>query len=154
MTEAEGKWLEQLFTSPEVYMSCSIKEQCISDVTLTSILVDPITNVLQFTQNIPDKFVPSDKYVVEFCGGDFTAPDYIASVAAGDPNVTLTGPITDVPASYVGLSIKVIYADFGCKFNPVIIRNADWQEKIKLNTRNINYNIAIDLAHNVNIQRN
>lgn len=163
LTEPEALWMEELFTTPELYLS--LKKDCITTTTLDfnnlncDFPPDALSGALQFTTiSIPAGMnIGSSIYVTFTELGLIDGYYNITNIFLGlDELYYITIEYT-CDSSYESTTGTITYTtpiNYVNEFTPYVRTSASWAEKIKKNIRNINYNIEVQPAYSVNIQRN
>lgn len=151
MTERESIWMEELFTSPEVYISDINTYVCFNQVNLVVNLFDEIEIEIPIqSTNTPPAI------------GDFIIVDFETDILYSGPYevlevtetaIIVAGPPDAVPGPIITEGTW-IPSNFVSSLDPVIVKTTSYLEKIKYRTKNIQYNIEIDKAYGINTQRN
>lgn len=150
LSENEGLWMEELFTSPEVYTASINKKYCFTSVSF--VLANAIIYLNDIDLEVGDVILidigEDDTY------GDLNGEFEITAVT--ETSITVTSPFDPVspPANTTTLTGVVLLTDFVSVLEPVILKPTSFDEKKKLNVKNINYTVDIDKASAVNTQRN
>lgn len=146
MSEEEGLFLEELFTSPEVY-ACIMEAPVVYTITgmayddgFTIIAIDAgvkLPRGTYFTYSVDDASGigvanVGSGHVTHFNGTD-QVTDIVATINTG---IGCNGTLT----AYPGLTAFVV-------------KSAQWEEKLKNNKKRINYSIEINPDRDLNIQR-
>jgi hypothetical protein len=148
LTEAEGLWLEELYTSPEVNLfSLNGTRYNVSGAGYNNGFADFAIDLgvilatgTAFTYSVDDGspigMANSGSGVITGfdAGSDLHQTTVVCTVNAG---AIITGHLTA----------------FVKGFLPVIVKSPSWEEKLKVNTRKIQYAIEIEPAYSVNVQR-
>lgn len=150
LSETEGLWMEELFTSPEVYTITTNKKYCFSSVSFV------LGNA---TISLPDNDLEVGENILIDIGEDITYGalngEFVITAVTGT-SITFASPFDPVspPPNTTTLNGVIFITDFIASLEPVIFKPTTYDEKKKLNIKNINYTIEIDKASAVNTQRN
>jgi hypothetical protein len=150
LTEDEAIWMEELFTSPEVYEIIDNKLNCLRY--FTAVTNDPIEGQLVvFT--VPNDLEVGDTIRVMCSGyealiGDFTIYN------ADSETITIESPFGIFEDGTYPDSIELLFMGQSGEIRPLIFKTSGYLQKVKNNIKNINYVIEVDDAEAVNTQRN
>lgn len=162
LTEAESLWFEELFTTLEVYLSDTntVDRFCCLDYATTidasgyqvTIPVSQVYTVgemvyIDFGIDNYFSYLSAEYEVLEYSNGTITIGLGHTCVGTGSP----PSCITLGEYCYDG---SVYRLNFNSELDPIIIKTATYEEKIKYRVKNINYDIEIEPAYGINIQRN
>ena len=152
MSENESIWMEELFTSPEVYLGDNFQA--------TEIAVTDVTCDIGSGDNIKLKSVTT-LITGEYYTYDFSGLDSLLGIdSTGFFEITGTSGggfyETDLPCTTGGVGFSgIIYLErYTMELMPVIVTDNNYEEKIKSNIKNINYTINVKPSYNINIQSN
>lgn len=159
LTEKEGVWMEQLFTSIEAYRFDQSKHCCFDSFNYYSV-VNGLRSDYYFTipcnlgevgDNIYLCFDP-DSQAAYLTGNyavvsqtDCSTTIFIGRDCFGDGEICYNEGLYEI----CGYG-----AEIPSGLEPIMIRSAAYQTKKKNKVKNINYQIEIEPAHAINIQRN
>lgn len=161
LTEAESLWLEELFTTLEVYLSDTntVDKFC---------CINYFLNGLDYSATIP----VNQTYVVgETVYVDFGVDNYFSYLSGEYEVLTYSNGFITIsfghgcvedgssPPSCIALGDycyngSLYTLNFNSELDPIIIKTASYEEKIKYRVKNINYDIEIEPAYSINVQRN
>lgn len=161
LTEKESLWMEELFTSPEVYLSDQNLRNCFHQVRIVDNggggegEPEVIQTEIPFNINYYTAPQIGDMIFVDF-GEDvilseLNGPQEVLAVS--ETTITIVGPGGGDPAviPVIGYTLPL---GFVSQLDPVVIKNTSYEEKIKYRVKNIQYNIDVEKAYGINIQRN
>jgi hypothetical protein len=157
LSETEAKWMEELFTTVELYESKINQVFCISNYE-----VDPYSgggivvigigggNTIPGAQPFQEGdtiFINTDEDSLLY--GEQTV------LAAGEGSVTIGSPFGPLvsPGNYP-LSGTLTGVSPQGDLDPLILKSARYEEKKKKSVKNIEYTIEVDRAYAINTQRN
>lgn len=158
LSEEEGIWMEELFTSPEVYLMIPNKKCCIRSITFSIddsggdpvVMATIVTSCGDFTIN--------DSILINItdAGYEVMNAQWTPQSVSGNSITIATNldPELATPGDSSTIDGIAMNMDYIAGYYPVIVKNTGFDTKEKLNVKNINYNIEVDRAYGVNIQRN
>lgn len=161
MTQNESLWMEELFTSPEVYMSDQNIRNCFQQVRVVNNggggegEPELIQTEIPFNNRFYTPPEIGDMIFVDF-GEDallseLNGPQEVLNIS--ETHITIVGPggggIGLIPV--IGF---ILPYGFISQLDPVIIKTSSYDEKIKYRVKNIQYEIEVDKAYGINTQRN
>ena len=157
LTEEEGQWMQELFTSPESYLITENQVCCFNSIAFS--LPDPMGYWdACITLKCDTDLVVGDSITVNITdngyadvNGEWTVTSVTGNVVCFTTDIAgISAPPSDSD-SLDGLAWK---NDFVAELDPLIIKSTSFEEKIKNNIKNINYSIEVDKAYAINVQRN
>ena len=159
MTEAESLWMEELHTSPEVYISKENNKLCFASAYFIpdgGIGVGDIIKIgfplgspyagLQVGDIVQLNIEDDDMF-------EINGPNEIVAVASD--SFSIVSPIPDPPVegAYPVKGYALPYG-FVSALDPVVLRTRSYEEKKKYRIKNINYTLEVDKAYAINVQKN
>jgi len=162
LTENESLWMEELFTSLEVYLSstntienfCNLSYSFDVETELYSVTI-PVKEDYEIGENIFIDF-GTDNYFSYLSGSylaDFVSPGYI-TVILGVNCVEFGSPPTCILTGDFVFDGSIFRLNYVSKLDPVIIKSTTYEEKVKYRVKNIDYQIELEPSYSINIQRN
>lgn len=150
MSEAEALWLEELFTSPDVRLYTDTPSEVTYDITGLQYYFGYLNIQVDGTVAIGSQFT-------------YTATNTASFGVSASGSGTVTGePVpgiytTDIVAPIdPGMSIistgDFITTIYNNTYFPVILTSNNYEEKVKSNTKNINYQIEFTPSYSINVQ--
>jgi hypothetical protein len=161
LTEDESLWMEELFTSLEVYLSdTNVIDKFCS-------LVYSQNEALRYVITIPveQTYTAGDSIYIDFgTGNDFsylsgthTVQSYsngYVVISLGLTCVSIGSPPACIALGTYTFNGTIYIANFVSKLDPIIIKSTTYEEKIKYRIKNIDYTIDVEPAYSINTQRN
>jgi hypothetical protein len=147
LTEDEAVWMEELFTSPEVYLIDTLNHNCDNITDWECSGGDP--NYVKIFVSDIDLYSVGDSVLMTFSGGGV----HTGTInVVGDDYIQLTTLCNDFDETDTTGEVYVL--GFDAELDPLIITSTAWEEKLKYKTKNIQYLIDVDKAYKINLQRN
>ena len=145
MTEAEGEWMESLFTTPEAYVIDTNVKLCASGITITEFNTE-LTG--------PDwgGILVGESVIITPREG---LGPWVAEVISNDgPVLIVSSPSPDSAPMELPGEATVLRLGFMASLDPIVMTSKTYSEKLKRNIKNVNYTVSFDKAYDINIQRN
>ncbi len=153
LTEEEALWMEELFTSPEVYISELTPTICFTD---TFAIASPAGDLRLYLDEKPTYDV-GDYIIVDKNDKTLNSQyDGIYAITAVNKTsipyyIEYTPP--SIGTSGGGESGTIYTFRYASSLDPVVITSASYEQKTKNDLKNINYSIEITKAYNKTLQR-
>lgn len=162
MTQNESLWMEELFTSPEVYMSDQNIRNCFQQIRIVNNggggEGEPEVIQTEIPYNEHSHALPEigDVIFVDF-GDDETlrslnGPQEVLNVS--ETTLTIGPPLEATPLGPIHVIGYTLPYGFISQLDPVVVKTSSYEEKIKYRVKNIQYEIEVDKAYGINTQRN
>lgn len=147
MTDSTALYLEDLFTSPEVYESTCDTPRCFTSTSASGVDLE-----ITFAQ--PHGLLSTDSVRVDLCDPT-TNPEYMLE---GGVNIVVTDPYTiELGLSYgepVENESGIIYKQpFDSVMKPLVVTTGSYEQKSSAANRLFNYTVDVESAHEKNVQR-
>lgn len=147
LTELEALWMEELFTTLELYEIETNGKLCFG-----SIDVQPNGDVL--IAGVGEIAVEGDEVIIVFDEPEVYGNGGVFVVGSGEVIGNPFGSGIPSPVGVMAATGYVLPLGFVSELEPLIIKTSGWEEKVKSKIKNINYIIDVDKAESVNTQRN
>lgn len=150
LTEREALWIEELFTSVEVYEITRNAEICFGEITVDS------GNVV-IEVGYDSGLVVGDTIAINVLIGEVAYAALIGEfeiTAITETTISITSPLDPINPPTGAICACLTVVDFVAELYPLIIKTSSWDEKVKSKVKNINYSIEVDNAEGINLQRN
>jgi hypothetical protein len=150
MTEAEALWLEDLFTSPEVRIYTQSAEEVIIPVVGLFYVGGYLSITIDGTVNVGDEFSGDPTGLSNFgITGPITGV-FTEDLTGGTYKTDILAPIDPGMGIISGRDLTV--NTYTAIHIPIILLDNSYEEKIKKNTKNINYTLQFTPSYSLNIQ--
>lgn len=162
LTEQESLWMEQLFTSPEVYVGGVNEIKCYTffEYFIAKgkhyIRIPSAKDYQLFKDHLVFNFEFDHVMFAHLNGaieiGGWENDEIVLDL--GDECIAWQEPPVCIETGIYHACVCVSIAEFEAKLDPVIIASKTYEEKKKYRTKNISYELQLEPAYKINVQRN